>query len=122
MDNRPKVLLAVLIAFFAFMLSVRGLAAQQDYGIFNNLPFEDEVKPKPIELTIEYCERKVRSLNNMSETMDRMGDKTSNEIQRGFINWLALAQECADDLSEKTGKKYIVKKDWFGSGYSLEVN
>ena len=45
MDNHPKVLLAALIAFIALVSSVSELAAQQEYGIFTDLKFEDEVKP-----------------------------------------------------------------------------
>ena len=73
-----------------------------------------------VEEDIKYCEVKVRQLSAESETMDRMGDNASERTQKHFSYRLNQANSCAADLTERTGKKYKVSKDWFGSGYTLK--
>ena len=73
-----------------------------------------------VEKAIEDCETTVRELNTLSETMDRMGDNTSGEIQKWFTYVLDDANECATNLTKRTGKKYKLTKDWFGSDYTLK--
>ena len=76
--------------------------------------------PKPIEKSIDDCEATVRDLSAVSETMDRAGKNASEKTQLWFTNSLTLANSCAAKLTKRTGKKYKVSKDWFGSGYTLK--
>jgi len=83
---------------------------------------EEEAKLErvsPLAMKIDKCETTVNRLNTWSETMDRAGN-TSAETQRVFSSKLSKSNECARNLADRTGKKYSLSKDWFGSGYTLK--
>ena len=73
-----------------------------------------------VEKAIENCEYTVRELNAFSETLDRMDGNASETVQIAFAGNLADANECATNLTKRTGKKYKLTKDWFGSDYTLK--
>ena len=75
---------------------------------------------KPLAEEIEDCESKVRGLSAISETMDRMDGNASKEVQKAFVSYLDGINSCATELTKRTGKKYKITKDWFGSGYTLK--
>ena len=73
-----------------------------------------------LQTKLEDCEWAVLWLNSFSEAMDRTGDNASDKIQMNFAEWHHKVSVCASELTNKTGMKYTLSKDWFGSGYTLK--
>jgi len=76
---------------------------------------------------LEDCEWVVLWLNSFSEAMDRTGDNASDKIQMKFAKAHYKVSVCAAELTNQTGKltnetgmKFTLSKDWFGSGYTLK--
>jgi len=69
---------------------------------------------------LEYCEETVDELNFYSEVLDRVGGGATERVQTQFTLKLGWAYECAAELTKRTGKKYKLTKDWFGSDYTLK--
>jgi len=75
---------------------------------------------EPLAEAIEYCERRVQDLSAASELLDKVSGSASEKSQRWFRHSYSYATDCALKLTKRTGKKYELKKDWFGSGYTLK--
>ena len=84
--------------------------------------FKQDDTPIDFDLSthVEDCERAVFKLNIWSEAMDRAGGNAIKNTQQYFTDYLERSYDCAAVLADKTGKKYKVSKDWFGSGYTLK--
>ena len=54
---------------------------------------------KPLAETIEDCEESVRSLNHLSETIDRVGVGATDSTQQYFSKYLHDAYDCAVKLT-----------------------
>ena len=81
---------------------------------------EEEIKTSRLVSEIESCEWKIFWLNSFSEAMDRTGDNASDKIQMHFAESHYEVRVCAAELTNKTGMKYTLSKNWFGSGYTLK--
>ena len=80
-----------------------------------------------LQTKLEDCEWAVLWLNSFSEAMDRTGDNASDKIQMNFADAHYKVSVCAAELTNQTGKltnetgmKFTLSKDWFGSGYTLK--
>ena len=80
-----------------------------------------------LQTKLEDCEWAVLWLNSFSEAMDRTGDNASDKLQMNFADAHYKVSVCAAELTNQTGKltnetgmKFTLSKDWFGSDYTLK--